>query len=48
MEDKSVTDRTRVVMNVVHVDPIPGGVIDGNGECFPKNGIMKHMQAMVQ
>ena len=44
MEEKSVTDRTRVVTNVVHVDPIPEGIIDGNGECFPQKGRVTHTQ----
>ena len=34
-----MTDRTRVDINVVHVDPIPEGVIDSNGACFPQKGL---------
>ena len=42
-----MTDRTRFDINVVHVDPIPEGVIDSNGACFPQKGKLL-IQATVQ
>ena len=47
MEEKSVTDRTRVVINAVHVDLILEGIIDGNGECFPQKGRATQTQVCV-
>ena len=42
-----MTNRTRVDINVVHVDSIPEGVIADNGKCFPQNGRATQTQVSV-